>query len=123
MVARLVGIQKSLANGPFTFLLDLLKELREEYWVLTQQEEDFWSVKSRYNWLIQGDRNNNFFHTSTLIRRKEIRYIVSRIARGTWFTMRRLLLQLLERVTSLYSLQVNSVLPSPFGMSQVGQIL
>lgn len=30
-------------------------------------------MKSRYNWLIQGDRNTTFFHTSALVRRKRNR--------------------------------------------------
>ena len=68
--ARLKGIQKALANNPSRFLIRLDKQLSEEYWEVNQQEEEFWSVKSRYNWLIQGDRNTAFFHTSTLIRRK-----------------------------------------------------
>lgn len=50
--ARLAGIQKALGNGPNAHLLALERELREEYWVINQQEEEFWSVKSKYNWLI-----------------------------------------------------------------------
>ncbi|XP_030958287.1 uncharacterized protein LOC115980148 [Quercus lobata] len=68
--ARLKGIQKALAYGPSRFLIRLEKQLSEEYWEVSQQEEEFWSVKSWYNWLIQGDKNTAFFHTSTLIRRK-----------------------------------------------------
>ena len=29
-----------------------------------------WSLKSRVNWMVQGDRNTSFYHVSTLIRRK-----------------------------------------------------
>ena len=47
--------------------------MREEYWEINQQEEEFWFVKSRYNWLIQGDKNTMFFHTSALVRRKRNR--------------------------------------------------
>ena len=65
--------KKALGNGPNAHLLVLERELREEYWVLNQQEEEFWSVKSKYNWLIQEDRNTNFFHTSVLIQRKRNR--------------------------------------------------
>ena len=39
--ARLAGIQKALADGPNAHLLALERELREEYWVIIQQEEDF----------------------------------------------------------------------------------
>ena len=39
--ARLAGIQKALASRPSAHLLALEKELREKYWVIIQQEEDF----------------------------------------------------------------------------------
>ncbi|KAK7859228.1 hypothetical protein CFP56_007765 [Quercus suber] len=71
--ARLNGIQKALANGPSSFLLNLEKQLREDYWEVSHEEEELWSIKSRYNWLIKGDKNTAFFHTSTLIRRKRNR--------------------------------------------------
>lgn len=72
MVARLRGIQSSITEGPSEYLLNLGEVLRKEYWEILQQEE-FWSVKSRLNWLIQDDRNTKFFHSSTLIRRKRNR--------------------------------------------------
>ena len=60
----------SLATRPSDFFVVLEKKLRLEYLDVLQQEEEFWSVKSRYTWLIQGDRNTAFFHSSTLVRRK-----------------------------------------------------
>ncbi|XP_075647222.1 uncharacterized protein LOC142618104 [Castanea sativa] len=53
IVARLNGIQKALANGSSSFLIGLEKQLSEEYWEVNQQEEELWSIKSQYNWLIQ----------------------------------------------------------------------
>jgi hypothetical protein len=49
LIARLRGIQSSLANNLNAFLVNLEKTLRFEYLTVLQQEENFWSVKSRYN--------------------------------------------------------------------------
>lgn len=49
MEARLRGIQASLADGPCAYLLNLVEVLRKEYLGILQQEEEFWSVKSRLN--------------------------------------------------------------------------
>ena len=71
--ARLKGVQTSLAFCPNDHLLSLDAQLRKDHFEILQQEEEFWSVKSRYNWLIQGDRNTKFFHISAVIRRKRNR--------------------------------------------------
>ena len=51
---------------------------------ILKQKEEFWSVKFRYNWLIQGDRNTKFFHISTLIRRKRNRISSLQDNQGNW---------------------------------------
>ena len=68
--ARLRGVQASIAHRPSEALFRLENQLQREFLDILKQEEEFRSVKSRYNWLIQGDRNTKFFHISTLIRRK-----------------------------------------------------
>ena len=47
-------------------------------------EEELWGIKSRTDWLIQGERNTTFFHLSTLIRRSGNR--ITRIMKedGSW---------------------------------------
>ena len=50
MKARLSGIQTSIANGPSEYLLEVENQLRREYFDILQQEEEFRSIKSRYNW-------------------------------------------------------------------------
>lgn len=82
--ARLRGIQASLADGHSEYLLNLEEVLRKEYLEILQQEEEFWSVKSRLNWLIQGDRNTKFFHSSALIRRKRNRIASLKDSQGNW---------------------------------------
>nr|XP_023913965.1 uncharacterized protein LOC112025518 [Quercus suber] len=50
--ARLNGIQRTLANGPNDFLIDLDRKLRLEYHSILQLEEDLWISKSRLYWKI-----------------------------------------------------------------------
>ena len=82
--ARLRGIQTRIAEGPNSHLLNLESHLRKEYFEVIQHEEEFWSVKSRYNWLIHGDRNTSFFHTSALIRRRRNRILCLKDSLGNW---------------------------------------
>jgi len=52
---------------------DLLKreeELLKEFDVVLEQEEIVWFQKSKEQWVVDGDRNTTFFHTSTIIRRR-----------------------------------------------------
>ena len=51
MKAGLRGIQTSIANGPSEYLLEVENQLWREYFDILQQEEEFRSIKSRYNWL------------------------------------------------------------------------
>lgn len=69
VLARLNGVQKALANHPNNFLIQLEKQLIEEYSLVRLQEEEYWALKSRLNWAAFGDRNTSFFHVSTLVRR------------------------------------------------------
>lgn len=57
-------------SRPTQFLIDLERSLRKEYVVIQKIEEEFWTIKTRIEWMIKGDRNTTFFHTSTLNRRK-----------------------------------------------------
>ena len=41
-------------------------------------------MEFRYNWLIQGDRNTGFFHSSTLVRRKRNRITCLLDGQGNW---------------------------------------
>ena len=85
MEARPRGIQTSIANGSSEYLLEVKNRLRREYFDILQQKEEFWSIKSRYNWLIQGDRNTKFFHISALIKRKRSRIVSLKDSHDVWF--------------------------------------
>lgn len=70
LLARISGIQRALSVRPSVFLVNLENELLKELDQVLNQEGELWALKSRVNWMIQGDRNTNFYHVSTLVRRK-----------------------------------------------------
>ena len=43
-----------------------------------------WALKSRVNWMIQGDHNTNFYHVSTLVRRKRNQIMAIMNVVGDW---------------------------------------
>lgn len=55
-----------------TTTMPSFKILKESYWlsILLKFEEDFLRTKSRINWIIHGDANTRFFHTSTINRKR-----------------------------------------------------
>ena len=69
-MARIAGIQKSISVKPSLYLSNLEESLVKEYQDLLEQEEIFWKQKSRNSWLIEGDKNTRFFHSSTVIMRR-----------------------------------------------------
>ena len=77
VLARINGAQKALSNNPSDFLIQLEKNLIEEYNLIMPQKEEFWALKSHLNWAAFGDRNTSFFHVSTILRghRNKIRNI------------------------------------------------
>ncbi|CAN6698380.1 unnamed protein product [Malus baccata var. baccata] len=61
-----------------------VKQKEKELFVAHQKEEAYWKVKSRNQWLREGDKNTKFFHAQTIKRRRfnSIRGIED--ARGIW---------------------------------------
>ena len=70
LMSRLDGIQRALALSPLVSLVELERKLQADLYCVLRQEEELWTLKSRVNWLISGDRNTSFFHVSTLVRRR-----------------------------------------------------
>ena len=69
LVARLTGIQKSLAFRPCIDLMDVESTLTSQYHNILLLKEEFWALKSRLHWATLGDRNTSFFHFSTMCKR------------------------------------------------------
>uniref|UniRef100_A0A2N9H5A8 CCHC-type domain-containing protein n=1 Tax=Fagus sylvatica TaxID=28930 RepID=A0A2N9H5A8_FAGSY len=86
ILARLNGIQCALVSNPSESLSRLEKTLREDYFKVLRLEEDFWALKSRVGWVVEGDRNTKFFHTSTLVRRRFKKIVRLRNSVGEWIT-------------------------------------
>ncbi|KAL0011903.1 hypothetical protein SO802_007011 [Lithocarpus litseifolius] len=86
IMERIYGIQKAISNWPSSSLLNLEKQLQQELEVVLDQERDLWMLKSRINWLIQGDRNTSFYHVSALARRKRNHIASVKDERGVWLT-------------------------------------
>lgn len=60
IIKRLQGIHNSKNYPNSYFLLDLEQDLIKEYNDILKREEEFWKLKSRINWLNEGDANTNF---------------------------------------------------------------
>lgn len=68
ILARLAGTQKALEEdpqNPFLFYLEV--SLQTDLDSFLDQEEKFWHVRSRENWITKGDRNTRFFHLTATI--------------------------------------------------------
>ena len=88
-LARLKGIQESLAASPSTHLINLKKMLRSEFTEVAKLEEEFWAMKSRVLWLVEGDRNISFYHTVVLVRRRRNRILCMKDRIGNWINRER----------------------------------
>lgn len=83
-MARLKGIQKSLAIKPNNYLVNLERELKAEFAKVSKLEEELWAIKPRILWLEEGDRNTNFYHTSALLCRRRNRILCKKDRISNW---------------------------------------
>ena len=67
-MARLIGVQRTIANQPSQRMINLQNALIGDLNGILSMEEELWAMKSRTNWLTQGERNTAYFHLSTLAR-------------------------------------------------------
>ena len=58
--ARLNGVQRAMAIRPSSSLVELENNLLKELEIILNQEHELWALKSRVNWMVQGDRNTAF---------------------------------------------------------------
>ena len=89
ILARLRGVQIALSNNPNNFLVRLEQELRTELFEVLKLEEEYWAIKSRITWLVEGDRNITFYHTSTLVRQSRNRITYLKNHMGNWLNEER----------------------------------
>lgn len=83
---RITGIQRSLVAGSPRHILKLERKLRRELEQTLDQIETLLFQKSRVERLRDGDRNTKYFHTSTIIRRRNNRVDALRDRNGIWCT-------------------------------------
>ncbi|GLT58322.1 hypothetical protein SLA2020_312230 [Shorea laevis] len=86
ILARLNGIHKSLSINHNNFLFCLEKELSQEYADILKCEVDLWFLKSRSDWIVDGDKNSRFFHITTMKHRSMNRIHGLRNPEGEWTT-------------------------------------
>uniref|UniRef100_A0A2N9H633 CCHC-type domain-containing protein n=1 Tax=Fagus sylvatica TaxID=28930 RepID=A0A2N9H633_FAGSY len=79
-------LDRAWANPSWSVLFPnaLEKSIRLEFLTILDQEEEFWALKSRLGWVLEGDRNTKFFHTSTIVRRKFNKIVRIRNSVGGW---------------------------------------
>ena len=97
ILARISGAQKALASYPSSSLISLEKSLRAEFNSILKLEEDFWALKARVSWVVEGDRNTKFFHTSTIVRRRFNQISRLRNSMGDWVESRDQLMDLIHK--------------------------
>ena len=86
ITARLKGIQEKLSIRPNNFLVELEKNLRVEYAKVIRMEEEFWAMKAWILWLVEGDQNTAFYHTSALVHRRRNRILCMKDRVGNWLS-------------------------------------
>lgn len=70
-MARYKGIRKALEKDPNqSHLYDLEENITKNLEQTLDQEEWYWLMRAWSNWLMLGDMNTLFFHTSTIIKSK-----------------------------------------------------
>ena len=77
-------IQAALENYSSRGLVRLEARLQNELEMVIGQEEILWWQKSRKDELMHGDRNTNFFHQKTIMRRWRNRIEAIQDNSGNW---------------------------------------
>ncbi|KAK7818252.1 protein reticulata-related 4 [Quercus suber] len=82
--AQLNGVQGAMAIRPSSSLVKLKNKLIQELDTILNQEHELWALKSRVNWMVQGNRNTAFYHVSTLVRRNRNHITAIKNSMGDW---------------------------------------
>ena len=89
ILARLKGVKIGLSNRPNEFLVCIETELRAELAKVSALEVEYWAMNSRITWLVKGDRNTAFYHTSALVCRNRNRISCLKDHFGNWMNEER----------------------------------
>lgn len=84
LIARLKGLERMNPNNKNSFHYNLENQLTTNFNTLLYSEEEFWKLKSRIQWLNEGDANTKLFHFSTIHRRKCNRILSFHDTVGNW---------------------------------------
>lgn len=82
--APLNGVQQAMAIRPSSSLVELESNLLQGLDRVLEQEHELWALKSRVNWMAQGDCNTTFYHISTIVRRNRNRISTIKNSVGEW---------------------------------------
>ncbi|KAK8659588.1 hypothetical protein V6N13_029787 [Hibiscus sabdariffa] len=85
LMAHIRSIQKSLSSCSSRFLRNLESKLLIDLKHLLDQEELIWKQKSRFDWIIQGDRNTRYFHRKAISRKQHIKITSLKLQNDAWF--------------------------------------
>lgn len=67
--ARLDGIQCKMGTQSHRGLIKLKAKIRKDLEEVLYQEELLWYQRSREEWITSGDKNTNYYHAATRVRR------------------------------------------------------
>ena len=121
-MARIGGIQRSLERSFNPYLADLELKLNRELSNILNQEEMMWYQKSRTKWINEGDRNTNYYHTKTIIRRRSNRILMMRDAEGRWLDQEELIILMMTDFYKNLFMEEKEVRPMLCTISSFPQI-
>ncbi|KAH0776459.1 hypothetical protein KY290_007870 [Solanum tuberosum] len=101
ILARLGGIQNSLSYPSSCFLHNLRSTLLKDYSNILKLEEDYWKLRSRINWIRDGDANTRFYHLSVINRRRRNNIYFFKDDNDNWITSHK---KIVEHAFSYYNL-------------------
>ncbi|KAK8608913.1 hypothetical protein V6N13_025223 [Hibiscus sabdariffa] len=84
LLALLRGIDKALQSRYNESLVEFERTLRGELEEVLKQEELLWFQKSWSKWVSYWDQNTQFFHASTIARRRANTIIRLQLDEGRW---------------------------------------
>lgn len=86
LVLEIKEVQEQIDTNYYDELLVKEGKLLQEFETVLEQEELIWFQKSREKWVAHGDRNTEFFHMSTIIRRRRNRVDMLKNDENRWIS-------------------------------------